>query len=40
MRGWRVVLATRELQLKAGDELILIAAREEVAHVAELFKTT
>ncbi len=40
MRGWRVVLATDELQLKAGDELILLATREEVAHVAELFKTT
>jgi len=39
MRGWRVVLATADLQLKAGDELILMAAREEVAHVAELFKT-
>ncbi|WP_293174458.1 Trk system potassium transporter TrkA [Oceanithermus sp.] len=38
MRGWRVVLATEELRLKAGDELILMASREEVAHVAERFK--
>ncbi|WP_457637582.1 Trk system potassium transporter TrkA [Oceanithermus sp.] len=38
IRDERVVLADGKTQIRAGDELILMAARDEVARVAKIFK--
>jgi len=38
MRDERVVLADGDLKTRAGDELILMAARDEVSRVVEIFK--
>jgi len=38
LRDERVVLADGDTRIRAGDELILMAARDEVGRVAEIFK--